>query len=177
MDDKPAAPAPPSADAGAGSPRREFLARLGAWVAGGAGLAALAGAVRFVSTDVRAGPAARFALGLAADFKIRTLTWLRRRDLFVLHDDGGFGAFSARCTHLGCTVQRTAEGFRCPCHGARFDPLGQPISGPARRPLPWFRVWLEPDGRLWVDTSRPVEGGTRPAAELSAVPTPDGGRA
>ncbi len=162
MDDKPDEQAPLAA------PRREFLVRVGAWVTGAAGLAALAGAVRFATPDFREGPAARFPLGPAADFKIRTLTWVRDRDLFVLHDDGGFGAFSARCTHLGCTVQRVADGFHCPCHGARFDPLGRPVSGPARLPLPWFRLWLEPDGRLWVDTAQAIEGGTRPPAALGA---------
>jgi nitrite reductase/ring-hydroxylating ferredoxin subunit len=142
--------------------RREFLARAGVTLAAGCGLALAAGSVRLMQADFQEGAPARFALGPAAEFKLRTLTWLRERDLFVLHDDEGFGAFSARCTHLGCTVQRTADGFLCPCHGARFDPAGRPVSGPARTPLPWFRVWLSPDGRLWVDTRETVEPGARP---------------
>jgi nitrite reductase/ring-hydroxylating ferredoxin subunit len=35
---------------------------------------------------------------------------------------GEFHAFSAICTHAGCTVQGVADGqIACPCHGSRFD--------------------------------------------------------
>jgi Rieske Fe-S protein len=88
---------------------------------------------------------------------MNTLSWLRDRDLFVLRTPAGLGAFSSRCTHLGCTLRRTAEGFVCPCHGARYGALGEIVSGPARRPLPWYSVWLERDGRLWVDLAKPLD--------------------
>jgi nucleotide-binding universal stress UspA family protein/nitrite reductase/ring-hydroxylating ferredoxin subunit len=52
--------------------------------------------------------------------------------------DGALRLFSARCTHLGCTVAWNAgDGvFACPCHGSRFGPDGHVVQGPAARSLP-----------------------------------------
>lgn len=53
-------------------------------------------------------------------------------------EDGEVLAFSATCTHQGCTVSSIEQGLIvCPCHLSRFDlATGAPVSGPARRPLP-----------------------------------------
>jgi Rieske Fe-S protein len=51
-------------------------------------------------------------------------------------------AFSATCTHQGCTVNRVSGGtIDCPCHNSRFDVrTGAVVSGPAPRPLPSIEV-------------------------------------
>jgi Rieske Fe-S protein len=51
---------------------------------------------------------------------------------------GQFKAFSAICTHMGCTVGGVADGtIVCPCHGSRYSITdGSVKGGPAPRPLP-----------------------------------------
>ena len=50
---------------------------------------------------------------------------------------GTFVAFSAVCTHRGCTVAAAGTEFRCPCHGSRFDAAtGAVTAGPAPTGLP-----------------------------------------
>jgi Rieske Fe-S protein len=146
--------------------RRDFISKATGFLIGGCLVSTVAASVRFVYPNFKSDRATQLPLGKLSDFKIRTLTWIREADLFVAHDDDGYGAFSARCTHLGCVVQRTAEGFVCPCHGAEFDQKGQVTSGPARKPLPWYFVWLDKRGRLWVDKDRQVEAKTISSTQL-----------
>ena len=41
----------------------------------------------------------------------------------VVHTSSGYKAFSALCTHAGCTVRYAGNDlFRCPCHGAEWTP-------------------------------------------------------
>lgn len=45
-------------------------------------------------------------------------------------------AFSAICTHMGCTVMPAGAQFHCPCHGSRYDAFtGAVLQGPAPKPL------------------------------------------
>ena len=50
-------------------------------------------------------------------------------------------AFSAVCTHQGCTVEPDGAVLGCPCHDSSFDAFtGKVLSGPAPRPLPPYAV-------------------------------------
>jgi Rieske Fe-S protein len=50
---------------------------------------------------------------------------------------GSFDAFTAVCTHQGCTVGSVAGGtINCPCHGSKFSITnGSVVNGPATSPL------------------------------------------
>ena len=63
-----------------------------------------------------------------------------------------FKALSARCTHLGCTLNFDAvsQQFKCPCHGSLFAISGKWISGPARKNLISIPVKKEANGDLEV---------------------------
>ena len=64
------------------------------------------------------------------------------------------------CTHLGCIVAQSTQGFACPCHGSKFDPRGNVIGGPAPRALPWLEVSRAADGQLLVLADNEVPAGT-----------------
>jgi Rieske Fe-S protein len=45
-------------------------------------------------------------------------------------------AFSAICTHQGCTVAPAGTKFQCPCHGSEYEAAtGNVLKGPATAPL------------------------------------------
>ena len=56
--------------------------------------------------------------------------------------EGEYRAFSAVCTHTGCTVGSVENNeIICPCHGSRFDAAsGEVLGGPASGPLEQFTV-------------------------------------
>ena len=63
---------------------------------------------------------------------------------------GTFEAFSAVCTHQGCTVNKVASGtIDCPCHGSKYAIAdGSVVHGPAPRPLPRRQVTVAGDALL-----------------------------
>jgi rieske iron-sulfur protein len=69
----------------------------------------------------------------------------------------GFVAYSAICTHLGCTVSwvenqqaRTASFTECFCHNTIFDPArgAKVLSGPAPIPLAQIGIKVSEEGTL-----------------------------
>ena len=58
---------------------------------------------------------------------------------------GAFHAFSAVCTHAGCTVGSVSGGtINCPCHGSRFNIAnGAVVNGPASSPLPPVNITVQ----------------------------------
>lgn len=53
-------------------------------------------------------------------------------------------AFSAICTHQGCTVAPQGQSLDCPCHGAKFDyKTGEVTNGPAEKALASYSVHVK----------------------------------
>jgi Rieske Fe-S protein len=55
---------------------------------------------------------------------------------------GEFRGFSAVCTHMGCIVDKVADGtIDCPCHGSKYSVTdAHVVHGPAPRPLPAQKI-------------------------------------
>jgi len=158
--------------------RRTFLKKLGI----GAFFASLSGIIytifRPLKPDVLYEPPRRAKIGEPAKYP-EGITFIPENRVYIIREGNSFHAISAICTHLGCTVQSAkfaqakkvmskgeeiTESFEffCACHGSRYYGDGTNYSGPAPRPLPWFKLYISPeDGQLIVDLSQEVERGTK----------------
>lgn len=86
----------------------------------------------------------------------------------------GLMAIFQRCVHLGCRVPwcATSIGFECPCHGSRYNSIGEYFAGPAPRNLDRFVVEIRNDDRFIIRTGQPVVETARAARQ--SVPYPQG---
>lgn len=137
--------------------RRGFFELTLGWIAAMFAVCATAvGAVRFLVPNVLFEPSLVFKVGKPEDFPDGSVTFLEEERVFLVRKGNAFRCLSAVCTHLGCTVNRTGQGYHCPCHGSVFDDQGSVKSGPAPRALEWFLVTLSKDSRLLVDKNQRV---------------------
>ena len=86
---------------------------------------------------------------------------------------GGFMALFQRCVHLGCRVPwcATSIGFECPCHGSKYNSIGEYFAGPAPRNLDRFVVEIQNDDRFIIRTGEIIE---TPRAARTSVAYPQG---
>lgn len=129
--------------------RRAFIKVVGGCV-GAAYLGAIGYPVyRYLATPaVRAASAAAVtevaldALGLEAGAALM-FRFGTKPGILIHHKDGSWVAFSAVCSHLGCTVQFEPQNDRifCACHEGVYDPrTGDAIAGPPPKGLTVYRV-------------------------------------
>jgi cytochrome b6-f complex iron-sulfur subunit len=71
----------------------------------------------------------------------------------------GFVALYQKCVHLGCRVPwcQSSQWFECPCHGSKYNRVGEKQGGPAPRGLDRFPLEVS-GGSLVVDTGVIVIG-------------------
>jgi len=83
-------------------------------------------------------PAAGTELGASGDIPVGGGKVFADKQVVVTQPAAGtFAAFSAICTHQGCTVDAVAGGtINCPCHGSKFKIAdGSVANGPASQAL------------------------------------------
>lgn len=98
-------------------------------------------------TEVVLDKADQLPAGTALMFKFGS-----RPAMLIHHEDGSWVAFSAKCTHLGCTVQFEPKQQRifCACHNGVYDmKTGANVSGPPPKPLERYQVEVA-DGQVIV---------------------------
>lgn len=86
-----------------------------------------------------AGAATGQTLAKTSDIPVGGGTIFKEKKIVVTQpNQNEFKAFSAICTHMGCTVAQVADRtIDCPCHGSKFDITdGAVAHGPATKPLP-----------------------------------------
>jgi cytochrome b6-f complex iron-sulfur subunit len=88
-------------------------------------------------------------------------------------DAEGLMALYQRCVHLGCRVPwcQPSQGFECPCHGSKYNGIGEYFDGPAPRNLDRFELEVNLAGDLIVKTGSIYQS---PRAPESSVKYPQG---
>ena len=87
-------------------------------------------------------------------------------------ETAGLMALFQRCVHLGCRVPwcGPSQGFECPCHGSKYNAVGEYFAGPAPRTLDRFVV-ESVGGRFIIKTGTIIE---TPRAAIFSIDYPQG---
>lgn len=134
--------------------RRNFLS-LATWTGIGVGMLGAAGVFgRFFWPNVSYGPPSQFSIGKPTNFPDGAKQNIADQKVSIIRHGAKIGAISMVCQHLGCTVAASPTGYDCPCHGSKYDDMGNVTHGPALVSLFWFDVSLTPSGDLQVDKSK-----------------------
>jgi len=133
--------------------RRDFLKLTRDGLLYLSGALALGGLLRFLNFQTESTPQTEFDLGPAENYALNSQTILSEIPAVLVHSEKGFTAISLICTHLGCTVGQSENGFACPCHGSQFDSQGNVLHGPATKKLRSLRIEQSSDGHLHLFTN------------------------
>jgi cytochrome b6-f complex iron-sulfur subunit len=120
-------------------PSRRTVLVAGIAVAGTAGLAAVAGCSPQSSAAAQPKATGSGVLATVASIPVGNAVsaTLDGKPILISQPVAGqIVAFTAICTHQGCTVAPAGKEFKCPCHGSVYNAAtGAVIMGPAPAPL------------------------------------------
>jgi thiosulfate dehydrogenase (quinone) large subunit len=127
-----------------GPERSRAHASAGASDAGGSGAQASTGVP---SNAVKIGPSSKLPNGQAALYRDPSNG---QPDIAIRQPDGSLTAFSAVCTHAGCTVGYQSGEIVCPCHGGTYSAAtGAVTGGPPPAPLAQRKL-IEQKGEIYA---------------------------
>ncbi|MGH9005751.1 MAG: ubiquinol-cytochrome c reductase iron-sulfur subunit [Acidimicrobiia bacterium] len=68
--------------------------------------------------------------------------------------EAGLIAIFQKCVHLGCRVPwcQTSQWFECPCHGSKYNRVGEKKGGPAPRGMDRWPIQVD-GGAITINTS------------------------
>ena len=74
--------------------------------------------------------------------------------------EAGLVALYWKCPHLGCTVPSciSSQWFECPCHGSKYNQVGEKRGGPAPRGMDHFATSVNERGEFLVNTGKIIPG-------------------
>jgi cytochrome b6-f complex iron-sulfur subunit len=74
--------------------------------------------------------------------------------------ESGVVALFQTCPHLGCRVPNcnTSQWFECPCHGSKYNRVGEKKGGPAPRGMDRFPMEVTAANELIVNTGAVIQG-------------------
>jgi cytochrome b6-f complex iron-sulfur subunit len=138
--------------------RRQFFLKLGLGSLGIAAAGTVAFAYQYLEPNVLYEPSPVVNVGKPERYAPNSVTLDVNSGIYIIHSQEGFFSLTAVCTHLGCltTWQPEINMITCPCHGSKFNRDGVVVEGPAPKPLPWLKMWMNDDGELMVDRATKV---------------------
>jgi Rieske Fe-S protein len=138
--------------------RRDFVARSALACAALTSLAHLTSCATGIVHSIAPSPEGRLRLRTADFPELRVVGGVatvhvdgEEAPIFVIRTgERAYLALSSVCTHRGCTVEATVNGFACPCHGSRYGRGGEVVRGPAARDLRRLAAAIGADGTIEV---------------------------
>lgn len=150
--------------------RRGFLGI--AWVASLSLIAvqAVIAILKFINPVPTGGFGGFVFAGKIEDFAVNSINRILAGRFYLSRTEDGIIALWQKCPHLGCAIPwDEAEGmFHCPCHGSKFNRVGEVLGGPAPRPMDYFPAEVSEEG-IWVDTSSPISRSHHEASHMTQV--------
>ena len=93
----------------------------------------------------------RIKIGHMDDYPIDEFSFIPEKKIYLFRSRSHIRVLSGVCTHLGCTIKKTEQGFDCPCHGSHFDKTGKVCTGPASRSLDRLKADVSKQGLITVN--------------------------